>query len=94
MKSLKEIKESLIRDGAIVRLQDLNREREILLEIIERDERSNKKAREVIESVNKVVQANKKRGYKYKGKHWTQTVEGRARITKHLRKLAAAKKKS
>ena len=94
MKSLKEIKEELIRDGAVVRLSELNKEREILLRIIKGvKEHDEKKAVEITEFISE----NKKKPKK-KFKSWTQTPEGRERmrqvmIARHKRGEFKGKKK-
>ena len=72
MKSLKEIKEELIRDGAVQRLQDLNKEREILLKII------NWKPSKQAEIIKDATAIRKK-------KHWTQTAAGRKKMSKIMK---------
>ncbi len=85
MKSLKEIKQELLKDGAVVRLQDLNKERELLLKIIGNGHNKAEKVLKAASSVRKLKKAANK-GFSYKGKHWTQTPEGRERLSKAMKK--------
>ena len=80
MKSMKEIREELIREGARVRLLELNHERDVLLKIVGHDD-SRKEA--IIKHITRK---------KYKGKHWTQLPKNRERLRKILLKMNKVKK--
>lgn len=82
MKSLAEIKDDLLKLGAVARLSELNRERELLLKILQKDTELRKK-------INTHVQ---KKGFSYKGKHWTQKPENKERLKAMLKKAARTKK--
>ena len=76
MKSLKEIREELVREGAVVRLGEVNREREILLKIISLP---STKANGIVKAAREI-----KKDSKSKKKHWTQTPRGRKIMRKRM----------
>jgi hypothetical protein len=70
-----QLREELIKLGAVQRLSDLNKEREVLLKLLGQEESREVKAKEII----KHVKSRKK--YKLKKKHWTQTPEGKKKMS-------------
>lgn len=76
MKSSAELKDELLKLGAVARLSELNRERELLLRILQKDEKLKKQ-------INAHVTKKKKN---YKGKHWTQKPENKERLLALRRK--------
>lgn len=80
MKSTNEIKAELLKVGAITRLEELNKERNILLKILGKTEPT--KTKDIIKSARK---------YKRNRKHWTQKLENQAKLRRIL-KLAGKKR--
>jgi len=87
MKSLREIRDELVREGAKVRLLELNQERNVLLKIIEYDSQKKKAIRQYIVKKHK----SSKKGFKYNGTHWTQKPENREKLLRMCRKGAKTK---
>jgi hypothetical protein len=75
----------LIVTGATKRLEEVNKERENLLKII------NKYSERRILIIDK-PKVKTKPVRKYKGKHWTQLPKNRARVAKWMKKMQAAKR--
>lgn len=73
------MKENLIKLGAIQRLSELNKERDVLLNFLNRRDDSGK-AKEVMQTVKQVS----------KKKHWTQTTAGRAKMRTFMKKRYAS----
>lgn len=63
----------LVRLGAQLRLQELNKERNALLKILEIKDSDVKKSKNIIDSL------------KPKKKHWSQTKEGKAYLSKIMK---------
>jgi hypothetical protein len=82
--TLNEMKEKLIKLGAQQRLSELNKERDVLLNLLGRSDDDQKK-KDVLNSV-KSVKKNKK--------HWTKTPEGRAHMSRIMKAKYAAGWKS
>jgi hypothetical protein len=72
------LQSQLVKLGATVRLQSLNRERDILLRILDQKD-DEVKQKDIIKSL-------KKRKYtKRKKQHWTQTSAGKRLMAKHMK---------
>jgi len=68
-----QLREELIKLGAVQRLSDLNKEREVLLKLLGQEESREVKAKEIIKHVK-----SHKKGKKL---HWTQTPEGKKKMS-------------
>jgi hypothetical protein len=87
--TLNEMKENLIKLGAVQRLSDLNKERNMLLKLLGKEDDA--KASNLLAGIKAGKKQNKK-GYSYKGKHWTQTPAGKKKITARLKAMWLKKK--
>lgn len=78
----------LIVSGATQRLQEVNKEREYLVKLI--DKYSHTKVVRLKIKAPKIRATAK--GKSYKGKHWTQLPENKARVAKWMKKMQKAKR--
>jgi hypothetical protein len=85
MSMFSEMRARLIRLGAQQRLNELNQERNTLLKLLDIKEKVS--PRHVMDGVKSIKKIKSKKGFSYKGKHWTQTPAGRKRITAHLKRI-------
>lgn len=92
MKSLKEIKNDLLALAATHRLEELNKEKELLIRLIEGA--ANHNLKKSIKKTTKLIKRSKrkyKKGFKYtkSNPHWMQKPENRARVIAMAKKRAA-----
>lgn len=89
------LKSHLLILGAQTRLKELNKERNELLKILGIKEDVSAKEYGIIKELNKIRSAPllKKQGKHrtYKGKHWTQRPENRAKMLRQIRKATKAR---
>ena len=82
--NLNELKEKLIKAGALARLSDLDKERNVLLKLLGKESNNGHKAKEVLKGIKAIKVSNKK-------KHWTQTKYGRRKMHEIMLARHAAK---
>lgn len=78
MKSPKEIKRELLKIAASIKLNELNRERDYLLQIL--DDRKEIKRSILKTAKKKLTRKGTNKGFSYKGKHWTQRPENKDKV--------------
>lgn len=81
MKSPKEIRNELLKIGAVRRLEELNEERKILIKILEGDVEKRKR-------VTSTIRLRASNRLHHKGLHWTQKSKNKAKLKEMAKKSA------